>query len=99
MFKNYCKKNKPKCGVLIGINYSDCDEEMHLNGCINDIESVKDTLVGIFDYKDEEITMLRDDSHLQNEKPTGINILNALSKAVQSSHMYSEIWIHYSRIK
>lgn len=97
MFKT--STNKKKVALLIGINYTDADEEdsnSQLSGCINDIENVQHTLVNNFNYHSENITMLRDDTNDPKYRPTGMNIYRTLHRLVENSHFFGEIWLHYS---
>ena len=78
-----------KKALLIGINYRGTSSE--LNGCINDILEVQNTLKNQYKYTDFEI--MTDDTII---KPTKINMINSFKKIVTDSSKYSEIWIHYS---
>ena len=97
MFKT--STNKKKVALLIGINYTDAEDEdnsSQLMGCINDIENVQHTLVNQVNYKPENITMLRDDTDDSKHRPTGMNIYRTLHRLVENSHFFGEIWLHYS---
>lgn len=85
-----------KYALMIGINYIDCDESMRLQGCINDILFMKNMLSKKYNYKNKNITMLRDDTDDFRLKPTGNNILFHLRSIVLNSKPNDEIWIHYS---
>jgi metacaspase-1 len=78
-----------KCALLIGINYTGTSAQ--LNGCINDINCIKDVLSRTFGYN--KFVILTDQESM---KPTRYNILTQLKKLVNESGRYSEIWIHYS---
>tara|TARA_B100001093_G_scaffold124247_2_gene116877 strand:- start:13884 stop:14750 length:867 start_codon:yes stop_codon:yes gene_type:complete len=82
-----------KLALLIGINYKGSDGE--LAGCINDVANVKDVLKQVYNYQDEDIQMLTDDT---TTKPNKQNICNALLTLAKQSHEKSvkEIWIHFS---
>jgi hypothetical protein len=82
-----------KKALLIGINYYATPQNM-LNGCINDIVNMRNTLIDAYDYKEENIKMLRDD--VQTLLPTRETIIAELKKIVAESSALSEIWIHYS---
>jgi len=86
-------KGSKKMALLIGINYRGTTDE--LNGCINDVNNVRDMLINEFNYEKENITMLTDDSKI---KPTSMNILRALSKMVILAYhnKCDELFIHYS---
>jgi hypothetical protein len=91
-------KPKPrKKAFLAGINYIHCDDEsLRLNGCINDVLSMRDVLEKQYGYKSEDIVLLRDDIDEKSKWPTYKNILNSLRNIVNESKQLDEIWIHYS---
>lgn len=89
-------KDGNKYGLMIGINYINCDESMRLQGCINDILFMKDMLFKKYNYKNKNVTLLRDDSDDFRYKPTGNNILYNLRNIVLKANPNDEIWIHYS---
>lgn len=84
-----------KVALLIGINYSD-DASSKLNGCINDIDNMKEVLIKQYGYESSNIIMLRDDT--PSKMPTRNAILAAFQNIVNASKSDScrEIWIHYS---
>jgi len=82
-----------KFALLIGSNYINTPK-VRLNGCINDIINVKNMLIDAYDYSNSNIIMLRDDK--LNLLPTRNNIINNLTKIINESGNYEEIWIHYS---
>lgn len=72
-----------KRALLIGINYK--GSECELGGCINDSLSIKDLLISHYEYKEENILLLTDDTNI---KPTATNIMEGwkwlLSKSPSS---------------
>lgn len=78
-----------KYALLIGINYVGTKNE--LNGCINDINSMKNILTSKFKYN--KFSILTD---YTTEKPTKQNILNALNNLINNSSKYNEVLFHYS---
>jgi hypothetical protein len=82
-----------KRALLIGINYT-ATPSVRLNGCINDIVNVRNTLIDAYGYADSNISLLRDDDSAR--QPTKINILNALTNIVRVSAPGDTLWIHYS---
>lgn len=80
-----------KKALLIGINYRKTSSE--LNGCINDVNSVKELLTTKFRYDEDNITMITDDT---KKKPTKKNIIKEMKNIIKSSNEGDEIWIHYS---
>ena len=78
-----------KCALLVGINYIGTTNQ--LNGCINDINTMKDLLGSKFKY--DKFIVLTDETA---QKPTKHNILNALNDVINSSMNYNEVLFHYS---
>ena len=62
-----------KKALLIGINYIGTPYE--LNGCINDVESIKTRLITTSGFANDKITTLTDNTPV---KPTRNNIINEL---------------------
>jgi hypothetical protein len=92
-----------KKALLIGINYSDCNTNtitntsIKLNGCIDDIINIQNTLTKYYGYDPTNIVMLRDDSTEHSTLPTKENIIFHLKDIMSSKNdSVSEIWIHYS---
>lgn len=81
--------------VLIGVNYVN-DSQSRLYGCINDAVQTKYFLQDAFGYPEDNITVLRDDSHDEAIPPTMSNILSYLTQLVNMSESCEEIWVHYS---
>lgn len=82
-----------KLALLIGINYR--GTENALQGCLNDVHRMRDYLLQHRHYQPEYITLLTDDTR---PKPTGKEILHALSVLVLDAHRLkaTEVWLHYS---
>lgn len=83
----------PKKALLIGINYS-ATPQYKLNGCINDIMNIKNVLIDAYDYKAQNMTILRDDGG-SSLLPTRQNIISSL-KQIAGDNTCDEVWIHYS---
>lgn len=85
-----------KFALLIGINYF--NSENSLNGCINDIVNMKNTLITKMGYNSKNIIMLRDDSTDIKYKPTKNNILYNIYRMIvlAKKNQISELLIHYS---
>lgn len=79
---------KHKRALLIGINYRGTRSE--LNGCINDVNNVKNFLL-TKGYKEKNITILTDDTEI---KPTRANILKYMFDLVLSDS--KTLYFHYS---
>lgn len=78
-----------KKALLVGINYKNTDSELY--GCINDVLNMKNFLIKNGGYKEENITLLSDDSII---KPTKINIIDQLYKLITSGK--EKLFFHYS---
>ncbi len=79
-----------KYALLIGINYTNsCNE---LRGCINDAVNMKKQLIDIQGYKEENITVLTDNT---DTKPTKHNILTVL-KSFSYLTDITELFFHFS---
>eukprot|EP00899_Mesostigma_viride_P012185 jgi/Mesvir1/20968/Mv08035-RA.1 len=82
-----------KRAVLVGCNYpgSDCP----LNGCVNDVRTVKTLLTSRWGFQDKEIHVLIDtDSGFM--QPTGKNIKQALNSMVATASRGDVLFFHYS---
>jgi hypothetical protein len=85
---NFPSEFKNKKALLIGINYFNTDYE--LNGCIRDIEKMKEFLeTKGFNY----FNIMTD---LTNIKPTRINILNKIKNFISSAVDGDLLFIHFS---
>ena len=84
-----------KKALLIGINYIN-DEDITLNGCIDDVINMRNMLIDAYDYEMSNILTLRDDDIHSIHQPTRDNIINNLKKLSDESDKLAELWIHYS---
>jgi hypothetical protein len=82
-----------KKALLIGIDYIS-SPNLSLNGCINDVITVRNMLIDAYDYDPNNIIILRDDTADFN--PTRENILEQMNLLVSNSGNLEEIWFHYS---
>ena len=83
-----------KLALLIGINYT--GQNNSLNGCINDVYNIKQVLTEQYDYLENNITILTDESEI---KPTTANIINKLYElAIETKTKpdIEEIFVSYS---
>jgi len=82
-----------KLALLMGLNYKGSSAE--LNGCINDVLNTGKMLKNVYDYKDENILYMTDESAV---KPTLRNMLAQLIKLSERTYEedIKEIWISYS---
>jgi hypothetical protein len=81
--------NKPKCGLLIGCNYTNTSTNLY--NCTTDVLQMSGVLIDAYQY---QTILLRDDN--PSYLPTKENILKSLTYLIDNSYKYSEIWFHYS---
>jgi metacaspase-1 len=82
-----------KRAVLIGINYF--GQQGELTGCINDCLNMKDYIINVWGFAEENIIVLTDDD--QNDaRPTKSNILAAYQKVAGQATSGDAIFCHYS---
>jgi hypothetical protein len=79
--------------VLIGINYIG-HEQGQLSGCHNDVLNMKDYIMDVHGFEEENITILLDDG--EHTSPTKENILEAYRTLVAESEPGDAIFCHYS---
>ena len=81
-----------KRAVLIGINY--VNQQGELSGCHNDCLNMKDYIMNVWGFKEENITVLMDDGY--HARPTRTNIINAYKEVAYSSQSGDAVFCHYS---
>ncbi|XP_050369562.1 metacaspase-9 [Argentina anserina] len=86
------KQNK-RLAVLVGCNYPNTRNELH--GCINDVLTMRDTLVSRFGFDRNQIELLTDDGSAA-VLPTGANIKKALGEMVDKAEPGDVLYFHYS---
>ena len=78
--------------VLFGLNY--LNSEYKLNGCINDVNMIKNYLIKYLYVEPNNITICTD---LTETKPTKKNIINLIEQNINEvNEKYDILWIHYS---
>jgi metacaspase-1 len=82
-----------KRALLIGINYFGTQNE--LNGCIKDVQNIRNLIITQYNYKPANVTMLSDDQ-VDACKPTRDNIINNINSFVALTKPGDELFIHYS---
>lgn len=82
-----------KRAFLVGINYRGTSSE--LNGCINDVNSIKDLLIRQYGYIEDNILVLTDDTPI---KPTKANILKGWKWLLSASPAASFKKSKYTRL-
>lgn len=80
-----------KKALLIGINYKGSNIE--LNGCINDVKNIKDILINNFDYKEENIRIVTEESNLI---PNRLTIQRSIGWLVSNIIAGDTLFFHYS---
>lgn len=94
----YISTMATKKAILIGINYYGSAHQ--LNGCQNDVDAVQQMLIGTFQFKPENIQVMKDreddPDHKNDDCPTKDNILAKLRDLVSSAKYGDELYIHYS---
>ncbi|OLL26047.1 Metacaspase-1A, partial [Neolecta irregularis DAH-3] len=80
--------------LLIGINYFGTKEE--LKGCINDVLNMSKFLSERYNYKEEDMVILRDDSSNPQSLPTRANIIRAMYWLVNDARPNDSLFFHYS---
>ena len=83
-----------KRALLIGINYLE-DINNRLNGCINDVNNIKQILINKFNYQAGLITVLTDDGK-SNGIPTKNSIIANINNIVTLTKPGDTIYLHYS---
>lgn len=82
-----------KRALLVGINYP--GTESALNGCVNDVYSIKSLLSEIYGFPEESFTLLIDTDPAY-EQPTGKNIKAKLRELVAASAPGDVLFFHFS---
>jgi len=78
--------------VLIGINY--VGQRGELSGCHNDVHNIKDYLMNVHGFEEDNMTVLLDDG--EHEEPTRDNIMGALDELVNKCEEGDTAFVHYS---
>lgn len=81
--------------LLIGINYQN-QPDISLEGCIGDVINMGNMLIDAYDYKIDDIVVLRDDTSDPTKNPTKKNIIAEFERLIENSADLEEIWFHYS---
>jgi len=84
--------NGTKRAVLIGINY--VGQEGELAGCHNDVLNMKEYLMDVHDFQEENMIVLLDDG--VHKDPTKANIIAAYQQIVSDSQSGDVVYAHYS---
>mgnify|MGYP003660075066 CR=1 FL=1 len=84
-----------KYALLIGINY-DTNENLILEGCVDDVLKVKHILIDKCNVEKENIVILRDDIDSLELQPTHIHILQELENLTKKTTQDDEVYVYYS---
>jgi metal-dependent hydrolase (beta-lactamase superfamily II) len=84
--------NGTKRAVMVGINYVGQDGE--LSGCHNDVLNMKEYLMDVHGFEEDNIMILMDDGVHAN--PTKSNMMYAYQKIVRDSQPGDVVFLHYS---
>jgi metacaspase-1 len=79
--------------VMIGINYVGA-EQGELSGCHNDALNMKNYIMKVHGFDEENIVVLLDDG--EHESPTKENILAAIAKVASETQPGDALFLHYS---
>lgn len=79
--------------VMIGINYVG-DSPGELSGCWNDVLNMKNYIMDVHGFEEENIVILMDDG--ENIEPNYENIIDAYKTVVSQSEDGDAIFLHYS---
>ncbi|GMH36197.1 hypothetical protein BSKO_04065 [Bryopsis sp. KO-2023] len=82
-----------KRALLVGCNYA--GTEYPLNGCINDVFSIKAVLTELYGFEEDSFTVLIDTDETY-EQPTGKNIKARLGELVAASQAGDILFFHFS---
>jgi len=80
-----------KIAMLVGINYKNTD--LALNGCINDVTSMRNYLVGRQGFDFKSTVLMTDDTVI---KPTKENIIKYLTLGISQMKENDIFYFHYS---
>lgn len=87
-----------KKALLIGINYYNTANQ--LAGCQNDVDAIAQMLVGTFQFKLENIYIMKDreddPEHQNQDCPTKNNILAKMKELISNAKPGDELYLHYS---
>ncbi|XP_051185965.1 metacaspase-9 [Lolium perenne] len=84
---------KKMLATLVGCNYAGTRNE--LRGCINDVETARDTLVARFGFAPADVAVLTDGRGAK-VLPTGANIKRALADMIARAAPGDVLFFHYS---
>ncbi|KAL1933780.1 hypothetical protein VTP01DRAFT_7870 [Rhizomucor pusillus] len=83
-----------KRALLIGINYFGSPNE--LKGCINDVHNVKDFLITLYNFRQEDMVILTDDQSDPRFHPTRQNMIAGMQWLVRDARPNDSFFLHFS---
>ncbi|KAI7903393.1 peptidase C14, caspase domain-containing protein [Cokeromyces recurvatus] len=83
-----------KRALLVGINYTGTNNE--LNGCINDVENIKNFIISLYGFREEDMVILTDNQEEERFRPTRSNIIAAMQWLVHDAEADDSFFFHYS---
>ncbi|KAI9480295.1 MAG: caspase domain-containing protein [Benjaminiella poitrasii] len=83
-----------KRALLIGINYFGTSAE--LKGCINDVHNMKNFLITLYNFREEDMVILTDDQSNPKSVPTKQNMITAMKWLVHDSRPNDSFFFHFS---
>ncbi|ORX46047.1 peptidase C14 [Hesseltinella vesiculosa] len=83
-----------KRALLIGINYFGSRNE--LRGCINDVHNVKNFLMTLYNFREEDMVILTDDQKDPRFIPTRQNMISGMHWLVANAQPNDSFFFHYS---
>jgi len=86
-------KRGTKRAVMIGINYVG-DNPGELSGCWNDVGNMKNYIMDVHGFEEDNIVVLLDDGN--HNEPTYENIIDAYKTIISQSKKGDCIFLHYS---
>lgn len=84
-----------KNALIIGIDYGRISH-LTLPGCINDALNVSKMLIDAYNFREEDITLMRDDIKERETYPTKRNILSKLRNYAEKLTSHDFFWFHIS---
>ncbi|CDS02903.1 hypothetical protein LRAMOSA00305 [Lichtheimia ramosa] len=83
-----------KRALLIGINYFGSPNE--LKGCINDVRNLKEFLISMYHFRQEDMVILTDDQSDPRFIPTKQNMIAAMQWLVRDARPNDSFFFHFS---
>ncbi|KAG0189990.1 Ca(2+)-dependent cysteine protease [Apophysomyces sp. BC1034] len=83
-----------KRALLVGINYFKSPNE--LKGCINDVHNVKQFLMTLYNFREEDMVILTDDQTNPRFIPTKQNMISGMQWLVHDARPNDSFFFHFS---